>query len=327
MSEPWLVKPAIVPGDAAELSPGLWQWDVSAQARVLAVGLQADPSKGTVAYVEALRANLPPYEWAREYLLDFSSHGGKPVFPEYEDRRHAATAPLSYVPNRPLIRGWDIPGPVGIVWLQRVPVKARGQTGLVDGPVRCHVLAELLLEGSVEEAGRQALALTREQFPDATEVTDWADPAAFDPRANDVASCADVLRRTCGIHLAPGPRTITDRLEPVRRWLLKSVPGIPPGEPLGAFLVDPSCVRIKEGFKGGYCYRELTGSPGRYLDVPDKRAPHSHLMDALAYALARMDAPTGEATPDMDTSRPLQFRDGLGLFRGSGFPDGSRWRG
>jgi hypothetical protein len=326
VSEPWTVRPAIIPGDAAELSPGLWQWDVSAQARVLAVGLQADPSKGTVAYVEALRATLPPYEWAREYLLDFSTHGGKPVYPEYEDRRHAAMTSLAYVPNRPLIRGWDIPGPVGIVWLQRVPVTARGQTGLTDGPVRCHVLAELLLEGSVEEAGRQALALTREQFPAATDVVDFGDPAAFADRANDTQSCADILRRTCGIHLQPGPLTITDRLEPVRRWLLKSVPGIPLGEPTGALLVDPSCTRIKEGFKGGYCYRELTGSPGRYLDVPDKRAPHSHLMDALAYAVARLDAPPTVPTPDMDTSQPLEFHTGLGFWHGAGGSDRGRRR-
>jgi hypothetical protein len=49
-------------------------------------------------------------------------------------------------------------------------------------------------------------------------------------------------------------------------------------------------------------------------------------MDALAYALARMDAPPAEATPDMDTSRPLQFGTALGLFRGAGMPDGSRRR-
>ena len=70
--------------------------------------------------------------------------------------------PLAYVPNRPLIRGWDVPGPVGVVWLQRVPFRPTGPgQGQNDGFARCHVLAEFLMDGSVEEAGRQALALTQ----------------------------------------------------------------------------------------------------------------------------------------------------------------------
>ena len=206
---------------------------------------------------------MPRAEFVREYGLDFGVYGGKPVYPEYQDRLHAASSPLAYVPNRPLIRGWDVPGPVGVVWLQRVPLRPTGPGQCQnDGFARCHVLAEFLMDGSVEEAGRQALALTKEQFPQAVEVVDFADPAAFDRRANDSQSAADILRRTCGIHLSPGPRTLTARFEPVRRWLLGAHPYPAPGEPMGKLLLDPNCTRLKEAFKSAYHFKALARRPG-----------------------------------------------------------------
>ena len=228
MSPPLDYTPQIVPPDATLLGRGVWQWDLSSGARIMAVGVQADPLKDSTEWWARQQETMPQQEFLREYGIDFGVYGGKPVYPEYQDRLHAAIAPLSYVPNRPLIRGWDVPGPVGVVWLQRVPIRSTGPgQSQSDGFARCHVLAEFLMDGSVEEAGRQALALTREQFPQAVEVIDFADPAAFDRRANDSQSAADILRRSCGIHLQPGPRTLTARFEPVRRWLLGRI-RIPP---------------------------------------------------------------------------------------------------
>jgi hypothetical protein len=315
MSDDGLVyTPSIIPQDAESLGRGVWRWDLSLGARVIAVGVQADPLKDSQAWWDAQRETMPPYEFLREYGLDFGVWGGKPVFPEYQDRYHSAPAALSYAPNRPLLRGWDVPGPIGVVWLQRVPLKAMGPSASAfDGLSRVHILAEFLMDGSVEAAGTQALAITRELFPGSQDVLDVGDPAAFDKRANDTQSCADILRRTCGIHLRPGPRTITERHEPVRRALLGVMPNVPPSEPPGKLLVDPACARIKEAFRSGYHYKQLPGAQGRYHDVPEKNWA-SHLMDALSYAIASLDGPVQDAEPQ----EPLEFSHVLGAFPSAG---------
>jgi hypothetical protein len=319
--EPLTHVPAIVPGDAIPRGRGVWQWDLSGGARVMAVGVQADPAKDSQAWWEATRETMPPYEFLREYGLDFGVYGGKPVFPEYQDRYHAALAPLSYAPNRPLLRGWDVPGPIGVVWLQRTPLRALGPSASqFDGLARIHVLSEFIMDGSVEEAGRQVQAMTKELFPGVTDVVDVSDPAAFDRRANDAQSCADVLRRTCGIHLLPGPRTITERHEPVRRALLGVMPNISPAEPPGKLLFDPACQRCKEAMRSGYHYKQLPGAQGRYHDIPEKNWA-SHLMDALCYGVARLDEGAEIAAPQ----EPLEWGMALGAIPQSGGP-GRRWR-
>ena len=314
--------PAIVPPDARETTRGVWTWDLSAEARVMAVGVQADPLKDSLAWWARMRETMPPYEFLREYGLDFGVWGGKPVFPEYQDRYHKAPSPLAYAPNRPLLRGWDVPGPIGVAWVQRTPLRAMGPSAAqYDGLSRIHVLAEFLMDGSVAEAGRQVQAMTRESFPGATEVIDIADPAAFDRRANDTQSCADILRRECGIHLMPGPRTITERLEPMRRSLLGVMPNIPPSEPPGKILFDPACARLMEAMRSAYHFKQLPGAQGRYHDVPEKNWA-SHLIDGLCYAIARLDedARAESAAP----LEPLDWREALGVYPSAS--TGRRWR-
>jgi hypothetical protein len=323
--EPLTHVPAVVPPDAVAKGRGLWQWDLSVGTRVMAVGVQADPIKDSMAWWDAQRETMPPYEFLREYGLDFGVYGGKPVFPEYQDRYHAATAPLAYAPNRTLVRGWDVPGPVGVAWLQRTPHRALGPSASqYDGLSRTHVLAEFLMDGSVEEAGRQVQAITRELFPGATEFLDVADPAAFDRRANDVQSCADILRRHCGIHLQAGPRTVTERHEPMRRALLGVMPNVPPSEPPGKILFDPGCGRLKDACRSAYHYKLLPGAQGRYHDVPEKNWA-SHLMDALCYALARLDESDRPSGPQEPIEWPLQALGSLPEREWSR-QGGRRWR-
>ena len=236
---------------------GVWQWDLSSGARIMAVGVQADPLKDSTEWWARQQETMPQQEFLREYGIDFGVYGGKPVYPGISGPprmprpRRCPTSPT----GRSFAGGTC---PVPSAWSgssvshSAPPVPARAQH---DGVARCHILAEFLMDGSVEEAGRQALAMTKEQFPQALEVIDFADPAAFDRRANDSQSAADILRRTCGIHLAPGPRTLTARFEPVRRWLLGAHPYPGAGEPLGKLLIDPNCPRFKEGFKSGITSR------------------------------------------------------------------------
>jgi hypothetical protein len=309
--------PAVVPGDAVEVGRGVWQWDLSAGARVMAVGVQADPLKDSEVWWARQQETMPPYEFLREYGLDFGVWAGKAVFPEYQDRYHAARGPLGYVGNRPVVRGWDVPGPIGVVWVQRVPMRALGPTsgqGVQDGLMRVQVIGEFLADTAVGTAGRAVQGATAEWFPGATEVVDVADPAAFDRRANEAQSCADILRRECGIHLRPGPRTLTDRHEPMRRALMGLVPNASPSEPPGVVLVDPSCARVKEGLRSAYHYKLLPGAQGRYHDVPEKNWA-SHLLDALCYAVAWMSMGMGEEPGRGAKPEPLDFSRAVGGYR------------
>jgi len=326
MSDPVTHVPAIVPPDADEITRGVWQWDVAAGARVMAVGVQSDPAKDSQAWWDAQRATMPPYEFLREYGMDFGAYAGKPVFPEYQDRYHAATRALAYAPNRVLVRGWDIPGPVGVVWLQRVHLKALGHHGTeYDGLARIHVLAEFLSDGSIEAAGQAVLAKTAEEFPGATEIVDFADPAAFDRRANDTQSCADILRRACGIHLRPGPRTLTERHEPLRRALMGMMPNAAPGEPPGAFLLDPGCPRLKDALRSAYHYKPLPGPQARYHDLPEKNWA-SHLADGLTYGVAMLDSASLSPVDVMRPSlEPLEFAHAVASYPSHRNGD-ARWR-
>jgi len=56
------------------------------------------------------------------------------------------------------------------------------------------------------------------------------------------------------------------------------------GEP--AFLIDPSCTRLINGFIGGYCYKEL-GVTGIYSEKPIKNK-YSHVHDALQYMMVML---------------------------------------
>lgn len=230
---------------------------------------------------------------------EFVGFSGKPVYPEYQDRLHLSPRPLEYVPNRPVIRGWDIPGPLACVWGQLIPVTRPGATRLEAAPLRLHVLNELYADCGVEEFGQRVRTESASQFPLAKEFVDWSDPAAFAHNANDKRSAADILRVQCQIHLRPGPVDLTARTEGVRRWLVRFFDAAKPNEPMGRILLDPSCVMLRDGFKGGYYYEEVERT-GRYKEVPTKNE-FSHIFNALEYAVGRLD--TFDEAPSKPAAR------------------------
>ena len=56
------------------------------------------------------------------------------------------------------------------------------------------------------------------------------------------------------------------------------------GEP--GLLMDPSCVRLINGFIGGYCYPEVA-TTGIFRETPLKNK-YSHVHDALQYVLVML---------------------------------------
>jgi hypothetical protein len=79
--QPITFRPAIVPPDAVEVMPGLWEW-TRGDARICVVGVQADPLKNSMAWLERMRETMPADEFRRECLLDFDG----PIEPPAESR-------------------------------------------------------------------------------------------------------------------------------------------------------------------------------------------------------------------------------------------------
>jgi hypothetical protein len=302
MGQPLDIVPAVVPPEAEEVSRGVWRWEVPGAIVVLPF-LSADPLKDDTDWLEKARGALPRTDFEREYLVDFTTFSGKPVYPEFRDHIHVARQPLPYAPNRTIIRGWDIPGPLACVWLQLYPIDGASPApvGVVKpgSQFRLHILAELYAELPVSEFARQVKSLSTTMFPQATSFLDWSDPQAWAASgANDKRTCAQIIREETGILLNPGPVDLVSRTEPVRQWLGRLVPTANPSEPPGALLLDPSCSMLRAAFKGGYRYEEIQAS-GRFKEVPEKNE-YSHVMNALEYAVARLS----ESEAFMATKEP-----------------------
>jgi hypothetical protein len=181
---------------------------------------------------------------------------------------HTAPDVLEPLPGVPVIAGVDFGlGGSACVFLQR---DARGRYLLVH-----ELVGEEL---GVESFGNLLSMECREAFPE-NEVTVWCDPAG-NQRSQLDERTAIQLFKSMGIPAKPArTNDLITRLESVRRPLSRLIDARP------GLVVCPTCVHIRRALGGGYHYRRLRVSGGeRFHDLPEKDE-HSHVADALQYAL------------------------------------------
>lgn len=202
---------------------------------------------------------------------------GKAVYPEYDSAFHLAKEPVRWMHGVRVVRGWDFGRTPACVFTQVLP---SGQWV---------ILAELFTQDmGIDEFAGAVVSASAQWFPGA-EFVDFCDPAGFDPAQTDSRSCVDHMVKY-HIHPRPGAKTLTPRLESVKRRLRMTDRGKP------MLLVSPNCKILSAGFGGGYCYEEI-GRTGIYTDKPAK-TKHSHLHDALQYAASGLFG--GSALVDED---------------------------
>ena len=254
----------------------------------------------------------------QELEIDWHSSKGKRVYPEFGREHHVALEPLPFDPSRPLYCGWD--------WGMYAPAFV---------PTQMNALGQWLIFPSISPSESTALGvyefgeivadhLTREYaLPNDMELKElklvhFGDPqgAAPPPRTGDspkeMRSCFDIIRKGLEINVGvdsdgiartlmkpgfgwrimPGKVGITERLEAVRARLTMTLQG-----GLPALVVDPNAYVIKEGFLGGYCYKQR--HDGHYEHQPDKSI-HSHALDALGYIATRLFSQIQRDTDDYD---------------------------
>jgi len=117
-------------------------------------------------------------------------------------------------------------------------------------------------------------------LPAKTKYRDIGDPAGQNRDALKMSPSVYLMKH-CQIKVEPGIQTFKIRQSSVVGRLDRQVAG-----GLPALLVDPGCLRIIDGFEGGYAFREI-GNTGVYGTEPDKNE-YSHIHDAVQYPATRI---------------------------------------
>jgi hypothetical protein len=140
------------------------------------------------------------------------------------------------------------------------------------------------------------------RFPGA-EYMEWGDPAGeakFSKKGGGLTSNAELMKES-GIILKSSEQNWEARRESVETQLGR----LSGGEP--ALLIDNSCIRLINGFLGGYAYPEQ-GTTGIYGDKPIKNK-YSHIHDALQYVMVMLNKNVMDRLPDtrIKKRRPTGF--------------------
>ena len=201
------------------------------------------------------------------------SSAGMPVYKYFRPDYHMAKERIRHIENgmRPIVIGCD---------LGLTPAAVIGQ---LDARGRALILAECVsFDMGIQRFIRQLLKpLLAERFSGCP-VFVVTDPAGMQRAQTDERSVVDIIRAE-GFKVRPArTNAISARINAVDDYLMRQVDGDP------AFLVDPSCIRLKAAMMGGYRYKP------RGDNVIDKN-DHSHVAEALQYLMLHIgNAGAGE---------------------------------
>lgn len=275
------------PSGLAENAENLHNLNQSPATLKLAIADPVRLAKGREYYARFSEGKSE--DWLRVYVRGQYgiSFDGRPVFNEYSDVLHTAKEPLAPLQRGQIIVGVDFGlGGSAAVFVQR------------DGRGRYLIVHELIAEDvGVEQFGHLLAMDLHEYFAD-NEAVVWCDPAGNQRSQLDERTAIGMLK-SIGLPAKAAPTNdVLKRLEAVRRVLGRLVEGVP------GLVVCPECIHIRRALAGGYHYRRVRVSGGeRFHDTPEKNE-HSHVADALQYAL--LGAGEGHVINRGRLSRPAQ---------------------
>ena len=228
--------------------------------------------------------------WIKAYVLNqfAATMAGKPVYGDlWSTDVHVAKAPLAPVGDEPVIVGLDFGLTPAAIFTQMY----RGQLRVLHEIVATRMGLEQFLTMDL-------MPLIGQTYFD-HEVSFVGDPSGVKGSDTDGKSCFDVLVKF-GLPAVPAhANSLEPRLGAVRTVLTTMAPGGRPG-----LLVSPTCMRLIEGFDGGYQFAKMQISgEDRFREKPDKNE-YSHPHDALQYACMRHQILAKRA--QYSTARSLQ---------------------
>lgn len=224
---------------------------------------------------------------------------GKPVYPDFKDSVHVH--PVTFDPELPLLLGWDFGLTPACIVAQ---LSKRGQL---------RVLEELCGDDmGAKRFARDVVKPALGKYRQAHIGVSWGDPGSSRGDADEKTAIGmlndayfeETELLEMGFYTEPAStNNLTPRLEAVRHYLTKMIDGAP------GFLMHPSCVKLRQGFNGKYCFRRVkVQNQERYHDTPDKNE-WSHPHDGLQYlCLAAQGGYVTEAPEGPDYSEPGNTR-------------------
>ena len=267
--------PEELPGYAKidDLVEGLKAWSNPQNGfRVLRLHCFADPNKRSEAYQKEAASGIPRDKFLREFHLVWRSFEGRPVYQDDWNRNvNVAKEYLKFAPHLGVIRGWDFGLTPACVFAQLMP------------NMRLYVIKELCEEEmGLERFLDRVQAMSREWFPHCKKWVDVIDPAGFQRSQTDERSCMQIMSSSPHfLTPIPGKQNPVERRNAVVQFLQRNIGGHP------AFLINPGCKTLINGFDGGYHYAKSRS--GELREVPEKNI-YSHPHDALQYLCTQIHA-------------------------------------
>ena len=207
-------------------------------------------------------------DWADSYID--SKPGmiikGKLVYNNFRRKLHVAAEPLVWCKDV-IFRGWDNTGNCPAAVAVQIPTAMQPQ-----------VIHEWHTdrEGIVDFT-RRVMVDSNRMWPDA-EYVDYADPAGtaqISKRGGGFTSNATLMEEV-GVEVESSEQNFTARRESVEQALGR----------IDGLLISPTCVRLINGFMGGYHFPEI-GTTGTHADAPEKNK-WSHVHDGLQYVMVKL---------------------------------------
>lgn len=204
---------------------------------------------------------------------------GKLVYNNFRRDLHVARNELVWAKG-PLFRGWDNSGNIPACVVAQIPTATRIQ-----------ILKEFHSDRmNIVDFARYVVSQCSLLYPEA-EFTDWGDPAGwneFSTKDGGFTSNAKMMKDACGVNPIASENNLTARIGAVEDALSR----------IDGLLIDPSCVRLINGFIGGYCYPQIAAHAATetiYGDKPLKNR-FSHIHDALQYVIVKIARSTSRST-------------------------------
>lgn len=231
----------------------------------------ANLAGGRAYYDRQIMLNASRPDWVRRMVdNEFGySRDGEPVYPEFSDQVHVASASIPYTDGVPVVIGLDQGLHPAAVFIQPMP----------GGQVR--VIAEIDPGRMGVERFKDLVLREVARIPTGCSIAAFADPAGFygaDKESGEIA-WAEMLSLALQIQILPAPSNeLSLRIGAVQLLLQRTLLG---GEP--AFLLSPECRRLRRGLNSGYQFRRVQNARRQYEDKPEKN-DFSHTQDGLQYA-------------------------------------------
>lgn len=189
---------------------------------------------------------------------------GKPVYPTFSEDAHSSKTPLAVIDGWQIIVGLDFGRDPAAAFLQCVNGNWRCLDELIGDNESAELFAPRVKKRLVQRFGGMAAIF-------------YGDPRGADGTQATEVTAYDVFGRH-GMRVIPAT---TDNNPEMRRSTVESVL-----ERRNGLLIDPSCLTLRTGLAGGYCYPQIKvrGLSGLYGEKPRKNR-YSHIVEAMENAL------------------------------------------